>query len=163
MIRGFSKSQESGHSLNLMIAGRGSKKKELEDLAKKMKASNIHFVGFKQGAELDKLMRNAKAIVIPSELYENYPFSGLEAMAYGKAIIGSRIGGIPEQVEDGVTGFLFEPHNDDQLSEKINLLNSLPDKRIEEMGRKARQKVEVNNNKELYYSHLLKVYQSLEN
>ena len=134
---------------------------ELKDLVDRMEASNIEILGFKQGSELKDLTQKAKAVIIPSEWYENYPFSGLEAMAYGKPIIASRIGGIPEQVEDGVTGFLFEPFDEDQLSAKINLLNSLTREEIKEMGQRARQKVERNNDKNIYLSSILNIYQRL--
>ena len=61
-------------------------------------------------------------IVVPSEWHENSPISILEAMAYGKPIVASQIGGIPELVREGKTGLLFDPGNVDQLSDKITLL-----------------------------------------
>lgn len=161
MVQGFAGAKNVGRLLSLKIAGAGSMEEELKDLVERMEASNIEILGFKQGIELKDLTQKAKAIIIPSEWYENYPFCGLEAMAYGKPIIASRIGGIPEQVEDGVTGFLFEPFNEDQLSAKINLLNSLTREEIKEMGQRARQKVEGNNDKNIYLSRMLNIYQKL--
>ena len=55
------------------------------------------------------------AVVVPSVAYESLPLVVLEAMACGKAVIASRIAGIPEVVEDGVTGRLFEPGDADAL------------------------------------------------
>jgi glycosyltransferase involved in cell wall biosynthesis len=161
MVKGFAGAKNIGNLLGLKIAGAGSIEGELKDLFDRMEVSNIEILGFKQGSELKDLTQKAKAVIIPSECYENYPFSGLEAMAYGKPIIASRIGGIPEQVEDGVTGFLFEPFDEDQLSAKINLLNSLTKEEIKEMGRRARQKVERNNDKNIYFSSILNIYQRL--
>ena len=161
MVKGFAGAKNNGRLLSLKIAGAGSMEEELKDLVDRMEVSNIEILGFKQGSELKDLTQKAKAVIIPSEWYENYPFSGLEAMAYGKPIIASRIGGIPEQVEDGVTGFLFEPFDEDQLSAKINLLNSLTKEEIKEMGQRARQKVERNNDKNIYFSNILNIYQRL--
>lgn len=161
MLKGFAGGRRNGHSLRLKIAGSGSIENELKDLVDRLKLSDVEFLGFKQGVELKDLTRNAKAILIPSEWYENYPFSGLEAMAYGKPIIASRIGGIPEQVEDSVTGFLFEPFHADRLSEKIDLLNSLGEEKIKEMGRRARQKVELINDKNIYLLSILEIYENL--
>jgi glycosyltransferase involved in cell wall biosynthesis len=59
------------------------------------------FTGYKTGEELKELIRRASFVVVPSEWYENCSMSVLEAMAYAKPVIGSRIGGIPEQIEDG--------------------------------------------------------------
>ena len=114
--------------------------------------------GFLRNDELESVIRQAKAVIIPSELYENYPYSCLEAMAYGKPVIGSRIGGIIEQVDEGETGFLFEPSNDKDLADKMILLNSLTSQRIMEMGRKARSKVEKMNHPADYLQRLLDLY-----
>ena len=160
LIKGFSKRNEH-QSVKLKIAGTGSMESELKDYIKQKKVTDIEFVGFKQGQELEELTKKAKAIIIPSEWYENYPYSGLEAMAYGKPIIASQIGGIPEQVEDGVTGFLFESFNENDLAKKIDLLNTLSKEEIEKMGRKAREKVEKVNNKETYLNRIIGIYKEL--
>ena len=160
LLNGFSK-RNGGESLKLKIAGTGSMEDELKVYVKQKKIIDIEFVGFKQGQELEDLTKKAKAIIIPSEWYENYPYSGLEAMAYGKPIIGSRIGGLPEQVEDGVTGFLFEPFNPVDLAAKINLLNSLPQEKIKEMGRRGREKVEKENNSAIYLKRITEIYESV--
>ena len=158
LIEGFSLAK-TGIGSSLIIAGTGSMEDSLRAFARRLGASNVEFVGFRSGQELMDLTRNAKAILIPSELYENYPFSGLEAMAYGKPIIGSRIGGIPEQVQDGVTGFLFEPFNPVDLAAKINILNSLPQEKIKKMGRKGREKIEKENSSAIYLKRITEIYE----
>ena len=161
LIKGFARATGAVESLSLKIAGTGTMEEELKDLIARMKLSKVALLGFKQGKELKDLTKNAKAIVVPSECYENYPFSCLEAMAYGKPVIASRIGGIPEQVEDGVTGFLFEPFNYEQLADKITKLDRLSKNRIAEMGQKARGKVEINNNPQTYLKAILHIYKAL--
>jgi len=161
LLKGFSQARSNMGDLQLKIAGMGSCYEELRNHIKNINASNIIFEGFKQGHELEKLTKNAKAIIIPSEWYENYPFAGLEAMAYGKPVIASKIGGLPELVDDGTTGFLFEPFNSKQLSAKIDLLNSLSKDEIQIMGRKARKKVEKINNNTDYLKKILNIYHKL--
>lgn len=81
----------------------------------------------------------------------------VEAMAYGKPVIGSNIGGITEIINNGETGYLMPPNNKEQLAQKINTLyhdNSL----IKEMGLKARVRVEAKFSKESHFSKLKEIY-----
>jgi glycosyltransferase involved in cell wall biosynthesis len=91
----------------LTIAGRGP----LESVAREAAEADrrIRFAGFVQNGEKDALLSNASHLLIPSLWYENAPVAVVEAAAYGIGLIGSRIGGIPELVNEGSTGFLFEP------------------------------------------------------
>ena len=83
---------------------------------------NVHYVGFKSGEELNRLIAEAYISVCPSEWYENCPFSVIESIAFGTPVIGSNIGGIPELIVSGKTGELFEPGNSEQLKDKISYL-----------------------------------------
>ncbi|EMS71971.1 glycosyltransferase family 4 protein [Ruminiclostridium cellobioparum] len=83
---------------------------------------NIEFLGFKQGEELKKYIKEALFSVCPSEWYENCPLSILESQMYGTPVIGARIGGIPELIDDGSDGLLFNPADAEDLAEKINYL-----------------------------------------
>lgn len=93
--------------VQLTIAGRGP----LEDVARDAarEDSRITFAGFVQGEEKHALLAQADHLLIPSLWYENAPVAVVEAAAYQIGVIGSRIGGIPELVREGETGFLFEP------------------------------------------------------
>jgi glycosyltransferase involved in cell wall biosynthesis len=64
-------------------------------------------------------MRGAAYLVVPSICYENAPMTVIEAMAVGKPVIASRIGGIPEMVRDGETGLLVAAGDVDQLREAM--------------------------------------------
>jgi glycosyltransferase involved in cell wall biosynthesis len=93
----------------------------LEELSSKP-IPGVKFLGYKTGEELQTLIAEASFVVVPSEWYENCPMSVLEAMAYGKPVIASRIGGIPELVTDQLTGLLHELGNVDDLAGCINQL-----------------------------------------
>lgn len=83
---------------------------------------NIKNVGFQSGTALEKLVREARFSVYPSEWYENCPFSVMESQMYGTPVLGANIGGIPELIEVGKTGELFESGNTGDLKKKIRSL-----------------------------------------
>ena len=88
---------------------------------------NIRNVGFVTGEVLQRLIAGAAFSLYPSECHENCPFSVMESQLYGTPMIVSRLGGIPELLEDGVTGELFEPGNTAELKEKIARLWNHPE------------------------------------
>ena len=83
---------------------------------------NIQNVGFQRGQALETLIREARFSICPSEVYENCPLSVMESQMYGTPVLGANIGGIPELIEPGKTGELFESGNAAQLKEKIQAL-----------------------------------------
>jgi glycosyltransferase involved in cell wall biosynthesis len=80
---------------------------------------NIKNVGFHSGTALEKLIREARFSVFPSECYENCPFSVMESQMYGTPVLGADIGGLPELIRPGETGELFKSGSVDQLKMKI--------------------------------------------
>lgn len=146
-----------GLNVEVKIMGEGPLRDLLISKVKNEGIQNIHFLGYKIGEELNQEIRKSMFAILPSEWYENYPRSAMEAFALGKPVIGSRIGGIPELVRDGETGFVFEPGNVVDLREKI--LSLLENKnKIIEMGKRARVFVEEELNPDKYYHELMKIY-----
>ncbi len=141
----------------LFIVGEGPEKESLEQLS--MKDPRIVFTGYLAGTVLSEMTRLAKAVVIPSEWYENAPISLLEAFAYGKPVIGSCIGGIPEMIDDEENGFLFEPGNKDDLKETLDRFLSLNPGKMIEMGTAARAKVETRYDKQSHLKQLIELYE----
>lgn len=84
--------------------------------------SNCELLGFKSGKELEELIANATCSVLPSIWYENCPMTVLESIALGTPVIGSNIGGIPELIKPGETGFVFESGDADALKARIEEL-----------------------------------------
>jgi len=144
----------------LLIIGEGELRNRLEAYVSEKDVTNVEFSGYISKERLKPVIRNSMFAVVPSEWYENCPYSVLETFALGKPVIGSDIGGIPELIDDGINGLLFEAGNSQELSEKIAYLISRPRLR-EQMGRNARKKVEEEYNPELYYERLMKIYQRL--
>ena len=83
---------------------------------------NIKNVGFQKGEALEKLIREARFSIYPSEWYENCPFSVMESQMYGTPVLGANIGGIPELIQVGKNGELFESGNAEDLKKKIEKL-----------------------------------------
>ena len=79
-------------------------------------------MGYKQWSEIKELVGCARFSVIPSEWYENNPLSVIEAQCLGTPVLGARIGGIPELIEEGESGMLFESKNMVDLKKKIEAM-----------------------------------------
>lgn len=142
-------------NLPLKIVGTGPLEEEL-----RREYPELDFLGYQHGQALQDLIANAAFVVVPSEWYENCSMVVLEAMAFGKPIIGSRIGGIPEQIEDGKTGLLFEMSNTAELAEKMEILAGNAELR-NQMGRAARRKLEQEYSLAEHNHELLDIYSFL--
>ena len=101
---------------------------------------NIHPLGMIDQEDLPSLMCSADVFVSPT-LADNFPYTILEAMACGKAVVASRVGGIPEQVVDGETGFLVGAGNDAELGQAVTRLLSTPNE-ITRFGMAGRVRAE---------------------
>src|SRR5208282_119323 len=120
---------------------------------------NCEFMGELPRRDLGAFIAGARFTVFASKWYETTGLSMVEAMAQGKAVICSAIGCLPELVEEGVTGLLFEPGNADDLGRKIAYLWNRPDL-YHEMGSAARTKVLAMFSPETTYLRLLDVYKA---
>lgn len=100
---------------------------------------NVHFLGEVSEEKLHSLYQNCHLFVAPS-LYESFGLIYLEAMNYAKPVIGCRAGGIPEVVDDGVTGRLVDPESPEQLAEAIVALLQSP-RMLYEYGVAGRQRL----------------------
>ena len=119
--------------------------------------SNVKKLGFLSGKELFTTIAKARFTIFPSECYENCPFTVMESQVYGTPVIGTRLGGIPELLDENVTGQLFECGNAEELKEKVEKL--WKNKELQLEYQKACQKVEFDN-LEIYTEKLLKLYRS---
>jgi glycosyltransferase involved in cell wall biosynthesis len=140
----------------LKIVGDGPQRQELESLAERMACGRVEFAGYQVMEELLITLKGAKMVILPSEWYENCPYTILEAFALGKPVIASDIGGIPELIEDGEDGLLFEPGNAEGLADRIRFL--LQDgRRIQYLGGNARRKVEERYGADPHYTRFLEI------
>ena len=110
-----------------VIAGTGPAECELKRLAEELRVDHkVRFLGF--CSEIGTLLDSADIYVQPS-LVEAFPIAILEAAAAGLAIVATAVGGVPEAIEEGVTGLLVPPRDAPALARAIGSLASCPERR----------------------------------
>jgi glycosyltransferase involved in cell wall biosynthesis len=143
----------------LKVVGTGDLFNELNSIS--TKNDSIEMLGFKSGEELNSLIREASFIIVPSEWYENNPLTIIEAYANGKPVIGSNVGGIPEIINDGITGLLFEMGSVKDLSEKITKAEAINEQDYYRLSTNARKFADEYFSEESHYSSLLSIYEEV--
>ena len=129
----------------------------LTELQKEYKDSNIVFKGQMEWNDFRPIIEGAKFMVLPSEWSENNPLTVIESQSLGTPVLGARIGGIPELIEEGVTGMTFESGNIEDLKDKIELMwnSSFDYKTIADNAVKR-------YSSDAYYDQLMKYYKGEE-
>lgn len=156
--------EQSIQQIHLKIAGNGPQQEEIQNYIKAQHLENkIEILGYQTGESLKEIIDKAKAIVVPSEWYENAPYSVMESMASGKPIIASEIGGLPELVEDGVTGYVFPAGDICGLIQSIEKINNLTEQDYQRMSEKALEYAKESFNWRNYVEHMEKEYNELIN
>lgn len=121
----------------LVILGTGPWEEELKAYAKDL--PHVEFMGFQTGEALKDFVRNSRCVILPSEWYENGPYSAMEAMAAGKPLIVSDNGGLPELVDEGENGYVYRG-GAAELADCIRKMLTLTDDEYETMSRRSVQK-----------------------
>jgi glycosyltransferase involved in cell wall biosynthesis len=117
---------------------------------------NIIFTGYFPDRKLPRLYQAADIFAF-STFYENLPFAVLEALSTGLPVVTTRVGGIPEMIEDGRNGFLVQPFNSRELSNRILYLLEHPNA-ASEIAFQARKVIEERFDWRLIVKKVLKVY-----
>jgi len=146
-----------GLSVRCKIFGDGPDKDNIQTHIKEKNLTNTLLNGFVDREQLKKEVQKCMFVVLPSEWYENFPFSVIESFALGKPVIGSKIGGLPELIQDYKTGMTFEPGNAGDLRKKILYLLDNSEK-ISDLGKMARNYIEQNLNPKKHYKELMEIY-----
>lgn len=155
------KAMEGIKGSNLKIVGTGPLEEEIKEYIKNNNIANIEMLGFKSGKELYTIVGNAKAVVLPSEWYENGPYSAIESLKLGRIIIGSDLGGIPELIDGN--GYIFEHGNIKELHEILEKVQNLDEKIIIKMQNKSYRKFEEEYTDKIHYRKIQEIYNKLNN
>ena len=146
--------------LTLAGPGHSSYRQEAAKLAKR--SARVRFLGDVPQCDAWKLMQQADIFVLPSHT-EGFPNVILEAMAAGTAIVASRVGAIPEMLNDKTQrpcGLVVEPKNSRALAEALRRLMDDAPLRAE-LGQRAREKVASHYETDVVFRKLLKIWSAL--
>lgn len=148
------------HINKVAIVGDGILKDELINLRNNLGLENkVDFLGNRK--DINNLLEQSKIFILPSR-WEGLPVSILEAMSKAKPIIATKVGGIPEILEDGKTGLLVEPENEIDLAKAIKKLLNEYDY-AKELGKNGYNVVKNKFSIEIYSDNLYKLYNDLIN
>lgn len=149
------------NNLNLYLAGDGPDFNDIKRIIQNNKMSDrIKMLGFLNSNQIKETIGKCKFVVLPSIWRDNCPYSIIETMAIGKAIIGTNIGGIPELIQDGKTGFLTKFKDNNDLVQKMKKLYS-EEKLSLKMGEEAKKVAGTLYTEENYYNRIIKIYERL--
>jgi glycosyltransferase involved in cell wall biosynthesis len=143
--------------LHVELAGDGPMRAELERLAADVAPGRVRFHGRLPKDRLQARLAACRIVVLPSRCHENQPMSILEAYSFGKPVVASRLGGIPELVVEGGTGLLVAQDDPAALADALATVAADPAKAVE-MGRAGRALVEERFTPEVHLAGLDELY-----
>ena len=141
----------------LIVVGDGPDMEVLKKRAVEKGVGHVQLVGAKWGEELDQILRDCRFVIVPSLWHENFPYVILQSFAVGKPVIGSNRGGIPELVEHGNRGLIYEVQDAAKLADAMRLLMTDADL-AKRMGSSAKQYADAEFNDERFYADLMEIY-----
>ncbi|MGE5324562.1 MAG: glycosyltransferase family 4 protein [Actinomycetota bacterium] len=161
LLKAWSKISPRFPQTRLQIAGDGEDRELLQSMASELGiADTVRFLGRRNQADLRHLYRHAKAVVLPSRR-EGLPLSLLEAGAAGAICVGSRTAGIPEIIEEGVTGYVVDAEAPEELSGGIAKTLTLTPAARMEMKQAAQTAIRRRFSEERMVSSYLHLFSSL--
>ena len=143
LVRAVAQLRQAFPTLNLVAVGGGDDLPRLKKIAHDLNVSNaVHFIEGISRPELAACYAHADIFALPST-GEGFGFVFLEAMAFGKPIVGAKAGGATDLIEDGVNGLLVPPHDPQALAQALERL--LRDEPLRaQLGQKGAQIIEQN-------------------
>jgi len=138
-------------NIHLKVAGSGP----LEDLLHGKQ--NVSVLGQQNKIEINKLMKQAAFLVLPSECYEGFPLVLVEAFAHGLPVLASRLGSMADIIKDGETGVLFTPGDAADLANKAKWMLENP-QQLQKLGDNARRAYLEKYTAEQNYAELMGIY-----
>ena len=133
LCEAFLQAFNSHPHMELDVAGWGTLESELRDIYGSH--PSIHFLGMVQGKSKMDALRNATVVIIPSLVDEVFGLVTVEAYAFGKPVIASDVGGLPELVRHGETGWLVEPGDIRSLVDRILSVATMDPSELEKMSK----------------------------
>jgi glycosyltransferase involved in cell wall biosynthesis len=161
LLKAWSRISPRFPQTGLRIAGDGEQRELLESMASDLGIrQSVHFLGRKSQDDLRSLYRNAKAVVLPSRR-EGLPLSLLEAGAAGAICVGSRTAGIPEIIDEGITGYVVDAERPEELGGGIAKTLALTPAARREMKQAAQTAIRRRFSEEQMIASYLELFSSL--
>ena len=148
--------KKEGRKFHCVLAGDGPVQDYSQWVNEAQMEDCIRFAGWIQGGEKKALLKKARILLLPSR-HEGLPMSILEAMTFGEAIISTKVGGIPEAVEEGQSGLLVDPDDEEGLYGAMCRLLDDPEL-TERMGRRGCEIVKQKFDLEQIHRQLYALY-----
>jgi colanic acid/amylovoran biosynthesis glycosyltransferase len=165
-LQAVSRLVASGRKVAYTVVGEGAQRPKLERMIAELGIGrHVKLLGWRTHDDLTHILREAHLLVAPSVTASNGDEEGIpnsikEAMAIGLPVVSTLHGGIPELVEDGVSGFLVPEHNVDLLAERLGWLHEHSE-RWPEIGRAGRTKIEREYDIEKLNNELAELYAAI--
>jgi len=122
LIRAFHELKNEGLDYITLLVGDGPLRRELKELVRELELEEqVRFLGSRDREEIPRILAITDVFVLPS-LWEGLPTAIIEAMAAGCPVVATAVGGTPELIIDGETGFLINPRDSTALAQKLKLL-----------------------------------------
>lgn len=147
--------------VSCMIAGEGPLKDDLRAFICEKDLKNVRLIGKLSQPDLWTQVSRSRAVIVPSEWYENGSYAAMEAMGLGRPVIASDMGGIPEHVEDGTTGLLFKAGDSDALVRAVRHMESMSDNALQLMGKAALEKARTAFSSQTYAHTIIDLYKKI--
>jgi glycosyltransferase involved in cell wall biosynthesis len=152
------KKEKYRKEIRAAIVGKGYLEEELKELVKELGiGEEVEFLGIR--SDIERLMKSTKLFVLTSR-WEGLPLTILEAMSSGAGIIATKVGGVPEVIQNGKEGILISPEDPTALARAIAELLKDRELRVK-MGINAYKKVKEKYSIEVYSKNILEFYKSL--
>lgn len=143
----------------IWIVGKGPEEMRLKQLVAELGASHVHFLPFKSPVELAEIRAKAEAVVLPTRMYENASGTLLEGLAAGLPCLASNVGGNPELVADGKSGWLVDPNDPDAWMRALIAFKQTSAARREEMGSHGRAFIQDSRTWQVHLKKVEEMYQ----
>jgi glycosyltransferase involved in cell wall biosynthesis len=161
LLRAWSLLQEQASGITLWLVGEGNELSSLRSLSQQVGVGNsVRFKGYTTQAELSSLYQGAEMVIVPSR-NEGLPRVALEAGACGAIRVATRVGGTPETILDGVTGFLVDPESPEALAQGILRALCQPASEKQRMSMATRAHIQRHFSRETMLARYEHVFQSL--
>lgn len=145
--------------VQIRVVGEGPETERLKRMVTENKLENVQMLGPMWGSDLSDVLGNCRFVVVPSIWHENFPYVIFQAFAAGKPVLGAERGGIPELVEEGTRGWVYDVDDIKVLSDKLKKISKLDDAEIQQMGENAKQYIVDNFGDETIHIELMSAYE----